>query len=69
MITPVRAVTVAAQGLPPKWNPVATSFPEPGKWVLIRTANYQRIARFENSVWRSVDGREEINPVVSWQQL
>jgi hypothetical protein len=43
--------------------------PDPGKWVLIRTPAYQRIARFENGVWKSVDGKAEKNPVIDWKEL
>jgi hypothetical protein len=48
---------------------MTTASPEAGKWVLIQTASYRRIARLENGVWRTVDGKEEPKAVISWQEI
>jgi hypothetical protein len=68
MITPVNNFSIP-QIPAGQWYLARTALPEPGKWVLVRTAAYQRIARFENGLWRTVDGRQEPKPVISWQEI
>jgi len=69
MITAVSAIGTGNLNPASRWKSTGISTPEPGKWVLIRTAAYQRIARLENGVWRTVDGKTEPRPVISWQAI
>jgi len=69
MITPATPLISAAASASHGWTAVTASTPPPGKWVLIRTASYRRIARFEEGRWLTLDGTEETDPVLAWQDL